>query len=114
MMAKRPATNKLWEPFSNANPGICPNCGQPTMTILERDTIFYLLDEDGIPTDPICDTQKKFTCMKCGFVTDKYVCTDRGYRYSPFGFDDYIKYLNRIPRSYTRVDVNPLVKEEKK
>ena len=113
-MAKKPATNKLWEPFSYVPPGACPKCGEPTMGMIERDSIYYLLDEDGVPTLPYCTTVKGFTCIKCGFSTTDYICTDKGYRYNPYDQGEFIKEINRIPRSDTMVDRNPLVKEKSK
>lgn len=110
-MAKKPATNKLWEPFSYASPGTCPICGKPTMAMAETDTIFMALDEDGVPTDPICHTERLFACMECGFKTDKYVCTDKGYRYSPFGYDEFVKEINREERSESGFTGNPFIKE---
>ena len=47
-MAKKPATNKLWEPFSYVPPGVCPKCGEPTMGMIERDSIYYLLSNSRL------------------------------------------------------------------
>lgn len=113
-MAKKPATNKLWEPFSYVPPGTCPKCGEAMMAMAEKDSIFYLLDEDGVPTLPYCSTERFFGCLKCGFTTEDYVCTDKGYRYNPYDQGEFLKSINRIPRSASRTNTNPFVKEEKK
>lgn len=105
-------SNKVYEPFKPVEPGICPICHMASMAMRERDTIYARMDEDGIAGDFILNTEKTFFCTNpvCGFFTDKYIATDKGYRYSPIGNDDYIKELNKtIDMDYERPDKNPLI-----
>lgn len=107
-------SNKVYEPFKPVDPGVCPVCHMPTMAMRERDTIYSRLDEDGIAGDFYLDSESTFFCTNpaCGFVTDKYIATDKGYRYSPYGNDDFIKEQNKtINRDAKGPDANPFVKE---
>lgn len=112
-MAKRPHTNKLWEPFSYVPPGACPKCGRPTIVMAERDTMFMILDEDGVPTCFSVATTQAFHCVACGFDTEDYIATDKGYRYNPYGQDEFLKELNKIDKSESgnSPSLNPFVKE---
>lgn len=103
-------SNKLYEPITILPPCLCPVCFKPTMAYIERDTVYALLDEDGIPGNFICDTNMTFHCISCGFYTSDYVLTDQGYRYNPFGMGDQIKEINKTLTD-TRTKGNPFIKE---
>ena len=105
-------TNKMYEPLTHVNPGVCPKCLKPTMVIDEQDRIFALIDEDGIAGHFIVTTTKIFSCLSCGFTSTSYVPTDKGYRYSPSGDDKYIIEQNRTLNPTTDT-TNYLVKETK-
>lgn len=107
-MSKR-NTNKLYEPFKLIGAGVCPKCLRPEMTICELDSIYMSMDEDGVPGDCMVDTNKIFVCRNCGFTTTNYVATDKGYRYSPYGYDKYIKSINRVERSPSNISGNPFI-----
>lgn len=106
----KPHTNKLYEPIEILPPCVCPKCFKPTMAYIERDTICAMLDEEGIPNNLACETQMVFYCISCGFSTQDYVITDKGYRYNPFDDAESIKAANRT-LSDTRMSGNPFMRE---
>lgn len=102
-------TNKLYEPFTVFPPCVCPECFQSTMAYKETDNVYARLDEDGIAGDFVVNTQKIFTCLNCGFTTDKYIATDKGWRFNPHHDDDYILEKNKISGRNGFVKDNPFV-----
>ena len=104
-------SNKLYEPIKILPPGVCPSCHKPSMAYREQDVLFGRLDDDGIPGEFVMNSNKIFTCLECGFTTDKYVVTDSGYRFNPHDDGDYIKSINKkITYIDKAIGRNPLMK----
>ena len=104
-------SNKLYEPIKILPPGVCPSCHKPAMAYREQDVLFGRLDDDGIPGEFVMDSNKIFTCLECGFTTDKYIATDSGYRFNPHDDGDYIKSINKkITYIDKAIGRNPLMK----
>ena len=105
-------SNKAYEPFKMLPPGVCPVCHKATMVVDEHDRIISLMDEDGISSNFVVTTERLFVCMNCGFVTDKYIATDKGYRFNPYSDDEFILEKNRTHHETVGVEHTPFMKEE--
>lgn len=104
-------SNKMYEPIKILPPGVCPSCHKAAMAYREQDVLFGRLDDDGIPGDFVLDSNRIFTCLECGFTTDKYIMTDSGFRFNPHDDDEFIKSDNKTLMYMDEVIVrNPLMK----
>lgn len=115
-MAKK-NTNKAYEPFTVCPPGVCPVCHQSTMIRLCTERSWAEIDEDGVDTLSASDVSvyNRFVCTNCGFGTDSYIDTDKGWRFSPSGDDDYIRKMNENKSYHSwrdKIRKNPFKKEK--
>lgn len=102
----KPNSNKLYHPFKEIPPCVCPMCLHDTLAYRQTETIFARVDEDGLPGDFVCNEDTIFHCLNCGYTSDKYIITDSGWRRSELGDDDYIRAIHK--KHYeTRTIENP-------
>lgn len=107
-------TNKLYHPFKELPPCVCPQCFKPALAYKQSDSIFAMVDEDGAPSNFVVDTSIVFHCLECGFTSDKFILTDSGWRFNPFNEDDYLREkYKRFNRDYNPNAINYLVDTEK-
>ena len=109
----KPNSNKLYHPFQELPPCVCPICHKDTLAYRQDDTIFARVDGDGMPGDFVCNTNTVFVCLNCGFTSTDYIVTDSGWRWNPFGENDYIKEINKRVAETRNVEGNPFVKPSK-
>lgn len=88
-------TNKVYEPFEILPPCVCPKCFKPALAYKETDTIYAMVDEDGVGSNYVADTKTIFHCLECGFTSDRFTMTDSGWRYDLHGEDEYIREMNK-------------------
>lgn len=108
---------ELYNPFEELPACVCPQCFKPAMAYREDDTVFALVDADGLPGNFVCNTQTVFHCLECGFTSTDYILTESGWRYNPHNDEEYIKEKNKRLKE-TKVwfrnprEMNPFVAPE--